>query len=288
MKSISILYGITCVLLLAGCRPNKKIETVTEIATTWRGKEIILPEDMVFTLQGTDTVPYSVADKPYKILCYTDSIGCTSCKLKINEWKTFIAYVDSALPGETGFLFIFHPRRIKDVTVELHTARFPLPVCIDPENKIDRLNGFPSDFAYQTFLLDKQNKVVAIGNPVNNSAVKELYLDILLKRSPIQKIRTEIELSTAQIDMGKIGEGTAGTATLTIRNTGQQPFVITGIDTSCGCLTSQYAKTPVPAGGEITVQLVYKPKEKGVFKENIIVRGNIPEPIRIGIKGEVV
>lgn len=288
MKAISILYGITCVVLLAGCQSNKKVDTVTEIVNTWRGKEILFPEDMVFTLQGTDTVPYSVADKPYKILCYTDSIGCTSCKLKINEWKTFIAYLDSMLPGETGFLFIFHPRRIKDVTAELYAARFPLPVCIDPEDKINRLNSFPSDFAYQTFLLDKENKVAAIGNPVNNSAVRELYLDILLKRSPVQKIRTEIELSAAHIDMGKIGEEETGTGTLTIRNTGKQPFVVTAIDTSCGCLTTQYAKTPVPAGGETTVRLAYKPKGKGVFKENIIVRGNIPEPIRIGIKGEVV
>lgn len=288
MKPIYLIFGLVSLLFVGGCQPKRNIDTVTEVVNTWRGKEILMPENAVFTIQGKDTVPYSVADKPYKILCYTDSAGCTSCKLKIDEWKKFMAVLDSSLPDQVGFLFFFHPRRIKDVTAELYAARFPLPVCIDREDRLNRLNQFPNRFEYQTFLLDRDNKVIAIGNPVNNSAVKELYLDLLLKRNPIKKINTEIELSTEPVEMGMIAQTDTGAATLTIRNSGKKPFVVTGLDSSCGCLTGEYDKTPVPVGGAITIRLLYKPKEKGKFKENIIVRGNIPEPVRIGVKGEVV
>lgn len=287
MKLLPFIFGITCTLVFAGCQPKRSADVVEEVVNKWRGKEIKIPEGIVFTRQGVDTVSYPGKDKPYKILCYIDSVGCTSCKLKIEEWKTFITEVDSLLPEQVGYLFFFHPRRIKDVTAELYAAHFSIPVCIDRDDKLNRINLLPTQFEYQTFLLDKENKVLAIGNPINNSAVKELYLDLLLQRNPIKKISTQIELSTEEIEMGRIGETETGTATLTIRNTGKQPFVVIGFDTSCGCLTTHYDKTPVAVGEETTIHLSYKPKEKGKFKEYIVVRGNIPEPIRINIKGEV-
>ena len=33
--------------------------------------------------------------------------------------------------------------------------------------------------AFHTFLLDKSNKIIAIGNPIHNPKIKELYLKII-------------------------------------------------------------------------------------------------------------
>ena len=38
-------------------------------------------------------------------------------------------------------------------------------------NQLDKLNTFPKDSRYQTFLLDKYNKVVCIGNPTENPQI---------------------------------------------------------------------------------------------------------------------
>ena len=52
-------------------------------------------------------------------------------------------------------------------------------MCVDVDNRFNKLNNFPADMTFQTFLLDKNNKVVAIGNPIHNLKVRELYLKII-------------------------------------------------------------------------------------------------------------
>jgi hypothetical protein len=42
-----------------------------------------------------------------------------------------------------------------------------------------KLNNFPQEREYQCFLLDKQNRVVMVGNPVYNHAIWELYKKII-------------------------------------------------------------------------------------------------------------
>lgn len=48
----------------------------------WDGKEIIYPDDLVFTTMGEDTVKWFLKDSRYTIVTYADSIGCMECKLK--------------------------------------------------------------------------------------------------------------------------------------------------------------------------------------------------------------
>jgi hypothetical protein len=40
----------------------------------------------------------------YKVLLYVDSVGCTSCKLRLWDWKALIAEADSAFAGKLSFL----------------------------------------------------------------------------------------------------------------------------------------------------------------------------------------
>ena len=62
---------------------------------SWQGKEIIFPEELIFTKYGKDTVKYNISVSDYKIIMYVDSVGCTEYKLQLYKWKEFIAEVDS-------------------------------------------------------------------------------------------------------------------------------------------------------------------------------------------------
>jgi len=61
----------------------------------------------------------------------------------------------------------------------LNREDFTYPVFIDETNSIDSLNHFPQQPEFQCFLLDGDNKVVAIGNPASNSRIWELYKEII-------------------------------------------------------------------------------------------------------------
>jgi len=44
---------------------------------------------------------------------------------------------------------------------------------------LKNINNFPNDPNFQTFLLDQNNKVLIIGNPVTNNNIRQLYEYIL-------------------------------------------------------------------------------------------------------------
>ncbi|MDB8934406.1 TlpA family protein disulfide reductase, partial [Parabacteroides merdae] len=170
-----LLYILFLLFLLAACRENKK-DQFARLVQEWQGKEIVFPQDMAFTRFVTEQVEYRIPDAEYKVLIYVDSTGCISCKLQLPKWKELIAHVDSATNGSIPFIFVFQSKDDRELRYILKRDNFDRPVCIDRDSRLDKLNKFPQDITFQTFLLDKNNKVKVIGNPVHNLAVRDLYL----------------------------------------------------------------------------------------------------------------
>ncbi|MBN1554671.1 MAG: DUF1573 domain-containing protein, partial [Phycisphaerae bacterium] len=64
----------------------------------------------------------------------------------------------------------------------------------------------------------------------------------------------------------------------TVTNTGEAPLQIENVKTSCGCLGSEYAKTPIPPGGESKIILKYGLSTGGgAFFHNALVKTNDPQ-----------
>jgi hypothetical protein len=97
------------------------------------------------------------------------------------EWKKIIYESDTIFENSPDFLFFFQVKSngIKEIKLLLRNSHFDCPVFVDVENEIMRLNNFPKDSKFQCFLLDKDNKVIMIGNPVYNRAIWESYKKII-------------------------------------------------------------------------------------------------------------
>ena len=124
-------------------------------------REIQIPDNPVFTVLARDTVDFPMQED-YKILTYVDSVGCLSCKLQLDRWKELME--DGGFSG-VDFLFFFSPEKMRDIVGTLRAEGFTHPVCIDRDKRLNRLNHFPADPTFQTFLLDENNRVRAVGNP---------------------------------------------------------------------------------------------------------------------------
>ncbi|MCD8164673.1 MAG: DUF1573 domain-containing protein [Bacteroides sp.] len=252
IKSLFLLGGIFILLTLTeGCTSSEK-RKIIRIVRQWEGKEVLFPEDPVFTLYGKDTVDFALPSSGYRIFSYVDSIGCISCKLQLEKWKYFIRETDSVMGFEVPVLFFFHPKNYKDLSYILRRDRFGLPVCIDEKNEINHLNQFPQEMAFQTFLLNEENRVVAIGNPVHNPRVKELYYHTMLEKEPVKTpvLYTQVEADRYSADLGSFDWTLPAEANFTIRNRGNRLWVIEDIVTSCGCISVAYDKEPLPPGGD--------------------------------------
>lgn len=274
-------------LFLFSCK-EAEADRISRLVKEWNGKEIVFPGEMSFQTLGSDTNYLSKSD--YSIITYVDSIGCTSCKLQLPRWSDFIAQLDSLNSGSVSVLFFLHPKNKKEMDDILKRAHFTHPVCFDEKDTFNKLNNFPQDEMFQTFLLDKDNKVVAIGNPVHNPKVKELYLKIIMGDKAPQKevkIQTTAMCSNTSIDMGTFDWHQEQKGTFTLTNTGSSPLVITDVVTSCGCTTVDYGKEPVRPGSGVTLKVNYKADHPEHFNKTITVYCNAAtSPIQLKIKGK--
>lgn len=72
-------------------------------------------------------------------------------------------------------MFYFADKKPKEVEIMLLTENFDFPVVIDEENQLNKLNNFSNNDIFHCFLLNKQNRIKIIGNPIYNTKIKELY-----------------------------------------------------------------------------------------------------------------
>lgn len=270
--------------LFLSCQETEK-ERANRLVREWDGKEVVYPNKMNFTTLGKDT-NYSF-NSEYTIVTYIDSVGCSSCKLQLPKWRRLIAHLDSI--SDTSVLFFLHPKDKNDMNYILEREYFAHPVCFDEEDAFNKLNQFPSDMMFQTFLLDKDNKVIAIGNPVHNPKVKELYLKIILgDKAPKNedKIQTTVACSNTLVDMGKFDWKQEQNTHFTLKNTGNCPLVIIDAVTSCRCTSVEYTKEPVRSGSSVELKVCYKADHPERFNKTITVYCNTPSSlIKLEIKG---
>jgi hypothetical protein len=161
--------------ILFSCKEKKKIaEEPQSIVKEWMGKEINFPESIQPTVAG-QTVYHFSEPRPYKILVYTDTVGCTSCKLRLDLWKDYIKEADSVSGHQVNFLFYFFPKPTDDLQAILKLDNFKQPIYVDSRDEINKMNSFPKQMLYQCFLLDRDNKVILIGNPTIRPKLWEIY-----------------------------------------------------------------------------------------------------------------
>ena len=198
------LFLLVVIFLIAICFSACKDahrEDVAKIVSEWTGKEIKFPEGLSCTSMGTDTIYVDLYSDRYKILLYVDSLGCSSCRLKLSEWKRIMAEADSLFGREVDFLFYFQPKKQneRDLQFLFRSNGFNHPVLIDLKNEIDKLNKFPSHTDYQCFLLDRDNKVVMIGNPSVNTGIWQLFKGYISERNNINQGKKEESLMVSKL-----------------------------------------------------------------------------------------
>lgn len=99
---------------------------------------------------------------------------------------------------------------------------------------------------------------------------------------------TVVQFDKTEHNFGAIKEVNGPvTCEFTFRNMGQEPFIISSVEASCGCTTPSYSKDPVKPGKYGFIKAIYDPKNtEGDFNKLITVVGNTNQgPFYLTIKG---
>ena len=284
---LTCFVWIVVSFILYSCTDSRK-KQYTDLLQDWMNREIQIPANSVFTVLARDTVDFPM-QADYKILTYVDSVGCLSCKLQLDRWKELME--DGGFSG-VDFLFFFSPEKMRDIVGTLRMEGFTHPVCIDRDKRLNRLNHFPADPTFQTFLLDKDNRVLAVGNPVHNPKVKELYLKIIRgettsREEETPRAQTTVEADRTEADMGRFDWQEKQTAEFVLKNTGRHPLVIFDTYASCGCTRVEYEGKPARPGDSLVLRVTYKADSPGYFRKEVTVRCNAEdEQLKLTVTGE--
>lgn len=287
VQVLRLIFGLCVCLIVSSCEELEK-ERLSRLVKEWKGKEILFPTHSTFTIQGKDTVDFDFGNADYKVITYIDSVDCTSCKLQLHRWKEVMSEIDSLTGSAVPFLFYFCPKDKEELCFLMRRDTFIYPVCFDEQDRLNRLNKFPSDAAFQTFLLDKDNKVAAIGNLALNPLIKELYIEIIkgdTKTSQVGNITT-VSVDRMELEFGSFPVSEQQELSFMLTNTGNSLLVIQDITTSCGCTKVEYAKEPVRSGGILELKVIYEAEKAERFHKTVMVYGNMENsPLRLTIKG---
>lgn len=287
MRLIGLLFLI---LLLFSCKESRKDRIVSWV-NEWSGKTIVFPDSMCLTSYKDDTVivKYTRDKTPYTILNYVDTIGCMSCKLQLPSWKQMIEDIDSIYPNKVSLLMVFNPKGKKKFVKHLRNSHFDSFVYMDEKDTLNHINHFLHEDHFCTFLLDKDDKVVVVGNPILKYNVKKMYLDIISGESlssVVGQSLSTVSISKHKVDLGSFMWSEVQETEITISNTGKVPLVINDIITSCGCISVEYSKKPFQPNKTLSLKIRYKADHPEYFDKTITIYCNAENsPLRLRITG---
>ena len=175
-KLLTIIFSI---LLFISCGNRSKIKKDLEIL---QSKSITLPTDIKLFVSGNDTLIDSFMDSELKLIVYSDSIACNTCIVsKMFIWYDLVEYAKK-FDNRLKYYFIFSPNKNdkNSVRFELKDALLDYPIILDSKGEFEKLNPhLPRNKAMHTFLLDKDNKVILVGNPLHNPKIEEIFYKIV-------------------------------------------------------------------------------------------------------------
>lgn len=158
-------------ITLSSCNDNsgKEYRKTDNIGQITGNEFIIPPQGKWYSIDGDTSVQISDGAK---LVLYFDSNNCAPCALKeLEHWKNILNNVDSIRSEgiELDAMFILHAEKNNNALVKaLSDHKFSHPVLFDELREFEKYNLLPQNELYNTFILDADNRVLFVGNPLAN------------------------------------------------------------------------------------------------------------------------
>lgn len=181
MKKVkSTLIYFFCIAFLISC--NNKSHETEKAVSHFMGQSIILPKTSK-TLYRDSLYKKQLLRKEPKLKITTLLWGdCHSCIKDLKEWEDFYQY--SNTKENIEIMFYLFTSDLDFFRENLYTENiYNFPLIIDQKNNYMVKNDIPfNKKLFQTFLLDSNNRVILVGNPIYSDKLMKLYKEEINKR----------------------------------------------------------------------------------------------------------
>ncbi len=226
------------------------------VSQAWNNREIIFPTDLRFFI-ANEPIDLPQGCFSYSIVNYIDSGGCKSCKLKFEEWNKLIQEFKSVCDDEFEVLTVVHTSDYDELDFILARTEYPHPIAVDVHDSFNTLNHLPKEEQYHSFLLDIDNRVLAIGNPVNNPKIRERYIRILSGDSVNEATGQSDAGQTISKSLGVVHPRDTVSAVFHIANRDTLTYTVQTIVPSCHCISADTSGKIISPGSELILTLTF-------------------------------
>ena len=174
-----LLISLMFVFLMSSCSRSKEIEYAMNLMCS---RKISIPcKDMIHIPYKNDNCSHE-QNINKKMIVYIDSTECASCSMKqMFEWNDLLWMEEKRL---VQFIFIFQTAYTEDMIEVFNTSRLEHCIYIDTCRVFDKANShIPDNKMYHTFLIDENDCVLLVGNPIRNSTIMKLFKRIVVDSS---------------------------------------------------------------------------------------------------------
>ena len=248
-----LLLTLTILVALSACKSDK--DRMAEIVEEWQGREIVFPEVMTDFLTG-DTIDLSDAD--FTIFTYVDSVGCTGCKMKLQVWREFLNSLDSAANSDVRFVMVADGTDVDELSYITKRYGFEYPIYVDAGHRMADTYSFPDKVALQTFLLDKDRKVMSIGSPVYSSDIEKMYKAIISGKMAFSSDADAlVTVEPNRINLGKVSPRESASLSVIFNNSGADTVHFRQIESSCDCTNLSIHDKALPPESKVEATLTF-------------------------------
>lgn len=118
-----------------------------------------------------------------KLVHYVDSAQCTTCYLQNVMQDGRLINIEKQTKNNFVNIFIIEPspRRKQYLSSDYKNNLLPQVIFVDTAHIFMEKNKLPSETMYHTFLLDENNKIILVGNPLTNKKIEGMILALIQK-----------------------------------------------------------------------------------------------------------
>lgn len=105
-------------------------------------------------------------------VCLMFVCACTGRKQQVADEIKVLQAKEIQIPSKS----LVMKREVRSTELLIANTNFDYPILIDTLGEFERLNPhLPKNQALHTFLLDENNRVILVGNPLRNKKIKEMF-----------------------------------------------------------------------------------------------------------------
>lgn len=173
LKYPLVLFLLFALLPIVSCSHNNEDDEIEDI---WTGNKISLPDSTkISALNGSRSANILCREYPYKI-CSFINVSCSICVMELKELQKFHDSVKKAKGIELPLIvFVTGDNKPYVDYIVNNVTKVTIPCFYDKDNLFFKANKLTKIKLFQTFLIDRDNRITLVGNPIRSDIMRETY-----------------------------------------------------------------------------------------------------------------